>query len=206
MSVVDDPLDAAVADRLARAARAAQDLCDVLWEVLHGELSDRARSGPRAQRVADLSGRVADISSTVAMLARDAAPDETLHEPSITGESGSPEPAVAPEPAAAPRSAAMSASGAIPVPAAMPVPAAPRSGAVIVDERAEEQPEQVSAVERPVGDPRIWPPIARDQTTPTVGEQPSPRGRPLPWDEPPREEMRVTRRAVDRPSADKPPV
>jgi hypothetical protein len=217
MSVADDPLEAAVADRLARAARAAQDLCDVLWEVLHGELSDRGRNGPRAQRVADLSERVTEISSTVALLARDAALEETLREePSPAVEPLAPSaPVVASEPSAAARPAAA------PGPAAMSSAASLRPRAVIVDERAEEESElvatveqsaavtQSSAVERPadeqpVGDPRIWPALAREQT-PAVSEQP-PRGRPLPWDEPPREEMRVTRRAVDRPSADKPPV
>jgi hypothetical protein len=196
MAVADDPLEAAVADRLARAARAAQDLCDVLWEVLHGELSDRTRSGPRAQRVADLSERVADISSTVAALARDAASDEALEGLSPTVEPSVPsEPAVASGPSAASRSTSM------PGPAAMPSEAPPRSEAVIVDERAK-PPEQIAVGEQPVGDPRIWPTPTRERP-PAVGEQPS-RGRPLPWDEPPREEMRVTRRAVDRPSVDRP--
>lgn len=201
--MADDPLEAAVADRLARAARAAQDLCDVLWEVLHGELSDRARSGPRAQRVVDLSERVTDISSTVAMLAHDAALDETLHqELAPADEPSAPSaPVVAPEPSAAARSAA------VPGPATMSSAAPPRSEAVIVDERAEEESERVaaveqpSAVEHPVDDPRTWPALAHEQT-PAVGEQP-PRGRPLPWDGPPREEMRVTRRAADRPPADR---
>jgi hypothetical protein len=208
MTVADDSLEAVVAERLTRAARAAQDLCDVLWEVLHGELSDRARNGPRAQRVADLSERVADISSTVAVLARNAASDEALDGPSPAVEpSALSEPAVAPEPSAVARSTAMYG------PAAMSSAVPPRSEAMIVDERAEEESERIAAVEQPaaveppvgeqpVGDPRIWPAPTREQA-PAVGEQP-PRGRPLPWDEPLREEMRVTRRAVDRPSADKP--
>jgi hypothetical protein len=196
MTVADDPLEAAVADRLARAARAAQDLCDVLWEVLHGELSDRTRSGPRAQRVADLSERVANISSTVAVLARDATSEEALEGLSPTVEPSVPsEPAVASDPSAASRST--SGPGSV----AMPSEAPPRSEAVIVDERAEPS-EQIAAGEQPMDDPRIWPAQAPEQPPP-VGEQPS-RGRPLPWDESPREEMRVTRRAADRPSADRP--
>lgn len=51
-------------DRLARAARAAQQLCDVLWEALHEELLH-----PDAARIAQLSERLAEVSSTVAMLA-----------------------------------------------------------------------------------------------------------------------------------------
>jgi hypothetical protein len=194
MTVADDPLETAVADRLARAARAAQDLCDVLWEVLHGELSDRTRSGPRAQRVADLSEQVADISSTVAALARDAASQEALD-----GLSPSVEPSVPSEPAVGSGPSIASQSTSVPGPVASPSEAMPRSEAVIVDERAE-PPEQIAADEQPVDDPRTWPALTRAQT-PAVGEQPS-RGRPLPWDESPREEMRVTRRAADRPPAD----
>ena len=52
------------AERLARAARAAQQLCEVLWESLHEELRD-----PRAERIRELSERLAEVSSTVAMLA-----------------------------------------------------------------------------------------------------------------------------------------
>jgi len=195
MTVADDPLETAVADRLARAARAAQDLCDVLWEVLHGELSDRTRSGPRAQRVADLSEQVADISSTVAALARDAASQEALE-----GLSPSVEPSVPSEPAVASAPSVASQSTSAPGPVAAPSEAPPRAGAVIVDERAEPPEEQIAADEQPVDDPRTWPALTR-APTPAVGEQPS-RGRPLPWDESPREEMRVTRRAADRPPAD----
>jgi GGDEF domain-containing protein len=51
-------------ERLRRAARAAQQLCDVLWETLHEELLR-----PDATRIAQLSERLAEVSSTVAMLA-----------------------------------------------------------------------------------------------------------------------------------------
>ena len=54
------------AERLARAARAAQALSETLWEaLLHEALADPAES-----RVAELSQRLADISATVALLAR----------------------------------------------------------------------------------------------------------------------------------------
>jgi GGDEF domain-containing protein len=60
-----------VPERLARAARAAQQLCDALWEALHEELRD-----PSAERIRELSERLAEVSSTIAMLAapRAAAP------------------------------------------------------------------------------------------------------------------------------------
>jgi GGDEF domain-containing protein len=56
--------DSSVVERLTRAARAAQQLCDVLWEALHEELRQ-----PSAERIAELSERLAEVSSTVALLA-----------------------------------------------------------------------------------------------------------------------------------------
>jgi GGDEF domain-containing protein len=53
------------AERLARAARAAQALSETLWEALHEELT-----APAEQRVAALSERLVDVSATVALLAR----------------------------------------------------------------------------------------------------------------------------------------
>jgi hypothetical protein len=127
MIVADDSLEAVMAERLTRAARAAQDLCDVLWEALHEELSDRAANGPRAQRVADLSERVANVSATVMALVRYAKPAVDEREPSPTVElptapESEPEPAVVSAPTRTP-------------PAATGV-----SDAVIVDERAEQEP------------------------------------------------------------------
>ena len=55
----------AVAERLVRAARAAQQLSDVLWETLQEELS----GGSHAERVRELSERLVEVSSTVALLA-----------------------------------------------------------------------------------------------------------------------------------------
>jgi hypothetical protein len=160
--MTDESLDALLAERLARAARAARDLCDVLWEALHEELSERSPNGPRAQRVADLSERVADVSSVVAALASYTTPRVPERE---SGEPlAEPESAIMPEPANAPAPSANSPTATSPT-AAM-------SGAVIVDER----------------------------------DEPKTRARPLPWDEPlPPEEMRVTRRAVERPATASPP-
>lgn len=58
------PEQASAAERFARAARAAQQLCDVLWESLHEELRD-----PDAGRVKEISQRLLEVSSTIAMLA-----------------------------------------------------------------------------------------------------------------------------------------
>jgi GGDEF domain-containing protein len=57
------PLDAAQAELVTRAVRAARELCELLWESLHQELRD-----PREGRVRELSQRLADVSSTVALL------------------------------------------------------------------------------------------------------------------------------------------
>lgn len=51
------------AERLTRAAHAARELCDTLWESLHDELRD-----PNEERVRELSERLAAVSSTVALL------------------------------------------------------------------------------------------------------------------------------------------
>jgi hypothetical protein len=158
MTVADDSLEAAMAERLTRAARATQDLCDVLWEALHEELSDRSPNGPRAQRVADLSQRVADVSATVMALVRYGRPDVHEREPSPTAE-------LPTEPAPEPELAVVSA------PARTPPAATGASDAVIVDERAEQET----------------------------------RARPLPWDKPPSEEMRVTRRGTEEPATISPP-
>lgn len=156
--MADDSLEAVVAERLTRAARAAQDLCDVLWEALHEELADRSPHGPRAQRVADLTERVADVSATVMALVRYAKPDVYEREPSPAAD-------LPTEPVPEPEPAVMSA------PVRTPPSATAGSDAVIVDERAEQET----------------------------------RARPLPWDEPPSEEMRVTRRAIEEPTTISPP-
>jgi GGDEF domain-containing protein len=61
----DDFLDPRLAERLTRAARAAQALSETLWEALLGELAD-----PRSERVAELSERLGEVAAVVASLAR----------------------------------------------------------------------------------------------------------------------------------------
>ncbi|MGA8364880.1 MAG: hypothetical protein WB709_10215, partial [Solirubrobacteraceae bacterium] len=61
----EEPIDPRSAERLTRAARAAQALSETLWEALHEELTD-----PMQLRVAELSQRLTDVSATVALLAR----------------------------------------------------------------------------------------------------------------------------------------
>lgn len=61
----DDVLNPRRAERLVRAARAAQALSETLWEALHEELT-----APHGQRVAELSERLAEVTATVALLAR----------------------------------------------------------------------------------------------------------------------------------------
>jgi diguanylate cyclase (GGDEF)-like protein len=63
--VSDDFLDPRLAERLTRAARAAQTLSETLWEALHEELSN-----PRVRRVAELSEQLGELTSIVASLAR----------------------------------------------------------------------------------------------------------------------------------------
>jgi GGDEF domain-containing protein len=63
----------AAAERLVRAARAAQQLSDVLWETLQEEL----HGGPHAERVRELSERLVEVSSTVALLAAAPGPSAT---------------------------------------------------------------------------------------------------------------------------------
>jgi GGDEF domain-containing protein len=66
------PLDPARVETLSRAARAARELCELLWEAVHEELRE-----PREQRLRELSQRISEVSSTIAMLTyapRDGAP------------------------------------------------------------------------------------------------------------------------------------
>ena len=56
--------DGVAIERLARAARAAHELSDVLWESLHEQLRQ-----PHAADVQALSERLVEVSSTVALLA-----------------------------------------------------------------------------------------------------------------------------------------
>jgi GGDEF domain-containing protein len=79
--VSDDPPDPRLAERLTRAARAAQALSETLWEALQEELAD-----PRPERVAELSGQLGEVASVVASLARvDARVREQPAEPANGG-------------------------------------------------------------------------------------------------------------------------
>jgi GGDEF domain-containing protein len=92
-----DPLDPRRADRLTRAARAAQALSETLWEALHEELID-----PRSERVVELSEQLADVSMAVASLARvDTRPPSPASSTATATIGGAPDRSVAPEPSAA---------------------------------------------------------------------------------------------------------
>ncbi len=64
MSEFPDSTAEAALERLRRATSAAQQLCDVLFQELHEELS-----APEGTRLAALSQRLAEVASTVALLA-----------------------------------------------------------------------------------------------------------------------------------------
>ncbi len=66
----DAPLDAPAAARLARAARAAEELCATLWEAMREELAPHEElRRPRARRVGELAERLVQICSVIAALA-----------------------------------------------------------------------------------------------------------------------------------------
>ncbi|MFZ1155964.1 MAG: hypothetical protein WAN93_13790 [Solirubrobacteraceae bacterium] len=130
-----------MAERLARAARAAQQLCEVLWEALHEELRH-----PNAERITELSERLAEVSSTVAMLAAtmpEATPSGAVSPPLSAPEAPAPE---APAPEA-------------PAPEA-PAPEAPVPKAPVVERRTPvepSRPEAAQADSRPTPDLRLAP-------------------------------------------------
>lgn len=101
------PAEQGDAERLKRAACAAQQLCDTLWESLHDELQN-----PSEERVRELSERLAAVSSTVALLVTVAPPatdrlagasSEAFPESAVTSTS-----AVTPTSAVAPTSTVVS--------------------------------------------------------------------------------------------------
>ena len=61
----DDFPDPRLAERLTRAARAAQALSETLWEALQEELAD-----PRSERVTELSEQLGEVAAVLASLAR----------------------------------------------------------------------------------------------------------------------------------------
>ncbi len=75
----EDPLPPRIALRLARAARAAQELSEALWEELRDELAD-----PRPERVAELSERLVAVAGSVSTLARSDREHAAEHPPPDT--------------------------------------------------------------------------------------------------------------------------
>jgi GGDEF domain-containing protein len=144
--VSDDFLDPRLAERLTRAARAAQTLSETLWEALHEELA-----APRSERVAELSGRLADLSTIVASLARVDTRPPSSAEPLPAGDGGR-APDVASEPTVAPAESGSRGERAThdrrPIEESLPSPEptatqAPLSMAVLVDELAPEEPSRI---------------------------------------------------------------
>ncbi len=87
----DAPLDAPAAARLARAARAAEELCATLWEAMGEELAPREElRRPRARRVGELAERLVQICSVIAALA----PEEQAPELELPGPTREPEIAI----------------------------------------------------------------------------------------------------------------
>jgi GGDEF domain-containing protein len=121
----DDFPDPRSAERLTRAARAAQTLSETLWEALHEELND-----PRQQRVAELTQQLREIAATLGSLAH-------VRE-SIASEE--PEPRAArprDEPTTEKWSPAQSSETFVPLsPAPSPEAPSPLSPAVLIDELA----------------------------------------------------------------------
>jgi GGDEF domain-containing protein len=133
----DDLLDPRRAERLTRAARAAQALSETLWEAFYEELSD-----PHAQRVAELSEQLGEIAVIVASLARvDARVGEAPVAPGA--------PPVEPEPSAPrmtddePSTREPSASSPPSPPWESPATLQPLSPAVLVDELAPKKPAEI---------------------------------------------------------------
>jgi GGDEF domain-containing protein len=123
------------AERLARAARAAQALSETLWEALHEELS-----GPMRPRVGELSQRLADVSATVALLARVDASSPSVPEV--------PAPGVATPPPQSPAARAIH-QAPPPPPRESPISRESSSMAVLVDELAPREAPELPLREAP---------------------------------------------------------
>ncbi|HVA19673.1 MAG TPA: diguanylate cyclase [Solirubrobacteraceae bacterium] len=129
----EDSLDPRLAERLTRAARAAQTLSETLWEALGEELAE-----PHSERVAELSQRLGEVAAIVALLARaDARVPQPPAAPATpaarsTGDAGAAEWPVA--------SAAGVAAGSSAPPWGPGASIQPRTAAVLVDEMAPVEP------------------------------------------------------------------
>ena len=111
----DDSPDPRLAERLQRAARAAQALSETLWEALQEELAD-----PRSERVTELSQQLGEVAAVLASLARVDARVREQPEP------GQPEPGESARPRGT-DTVAESAAGA-PASAAEPIERGSRAG------------------------------------------------------------------------------
>jgi GGDEF domain-containing protein len=195
-----------VAERLARAARAAQQLCDVLWEALHEELLH-----PDSERVKALSERLAEVSSTVAMLAATAprsgaaepsvpassAPGPSASGPSVAGPDA-PVPGAAASPAGPGASAPSTAAPAGPVVERRTPPEPSRPQPAPSDPRPDLRlaPHPSPVAEPPSGDERRSTPEPRPYERSTTSELPSTQRLP-PEPEPPVALQPIPTRAGD---------
>ena len=129
----EDSLDPRLAERLTRAARAAQTLSETLWETLGEELAE-----PHPERVAELSQRLGEVAAILALLARADAraplPPAAPGTPAArsTGDAGASEGPVA--------RAARAAADEPPPPRGPGASIQPRTAAVLVDELAPVEP------------------------------------------------------------------
>ncbi len=132
--------------RLARAARAAEELAGALWEAIHEEL--RRPGAPGATDAAGLAERLAEVCSALAALASRSAPsvEPVLEPPAPLGRSGSaglgspvlPPPPVEP-PALPGRSGSAGLGSPVPPPPPVEPPAPPDAPEIeIHDARKEE--------------------------------------------------------------------
>jgi GGDEF domain-containing protein len=168
--VSDDFLDPRLAERLTRAARAAQTLSETLWEALHEELAD-----PRAQRVAELSERLGEVTATVALLARAVArapgtPAAPVEPGRVDSEAVDPEP-MAPESRVARARHGERSSSYEPPPIQSREPSVtgkPSSAAVLVDELAAVEPAREPPPAAPSESPQIEIRDVRDERGPAA--------------------------------------
>ncbi|HTA15516.1 MAG TPA: hypothetical protein VK781_11730, partial [Solirubrobacteraceae bacterium] len=156
--VFDEPPQGTVAERLARAARAAQQLCDALWETLHEELRN-----PDSERVRELSARLAEVSSTVALLAASAP-----RSASVDGSFAEPQPAGAPRPAEAAASRLVEAAASRSTEDTAPSVETPESGPSVVERRT--PPEPSSKPDPPTPDSRTVPDLRLAPHPPSAAE------------------------------------
>ena len=115
-------------ERLARAAHAAHDLSDALWEALHEELTGAAQ----AERAATLAQRLADVCSAIALLAAKPEPASPAEKPAPAQR---PAPVQTPAPAEAP----------LEPPGPQPPELSPEDGIEIHDARGGEEPARPAA-------------------------------------------------------------